>query len=413
MNPKLARILIATALLAVTACSKAPVLTPTATAEPTHTPAPTVTPAPPAFRPAPSTITVCADGCDFVTIQAAIDDPGTNTGDVITVTEPIHTEAGITVHKNVVIQGLGAGRTLVQAHPVAGQATDRVFLVSEEASATIQGLTIRHGHPITYPQSGGGVANYGRLSLERCMVRDNSANDGGGIFNHGVLTVINCTISGNTTEELAPPGYECASGGGIKNRFQATLALENCTISGNHALNKGGGLFVACEGRVTLTNCTISGNQAGGVGGGLFIKGALEMLHCTITGNRGSGPDVGIYVRSKLDFTNCIVAGNAGGDIFLGGPGGYKGKGAIGTNVNNWVGDGSCPSQYSGDPILGPLADNGGDTFTHALLPNSPAIDLVPASACSLATDQRGEPRSAHGGSGAPECDVGAFEWQP
>ena len=31
--------------------------------------------------------------------------------------------------------------------------------------------------------------------------------------------------------------------------------------------------------------------------------------------------------------------------------------------------------QINTDPVLGPLQDNGGPTFTHALLPDSPAID--------------------------------------
>jgi len=57
---------------------------------------------------------------------------------------------------------------------------------------------------------------------------------------------------------------------------------------------------------------------------------------------------------------------------------------------------------------LGPLADNGGPTMTHALLPGSIAIDAIPELMCEVAEDQRGEPRPAGG-----MCDIGAFELQP
>ena len=62
------------------------------------------------------------------------------------------------------------------------------------------------------------------------------------------------------------------------------------------------------------------------------------------------------------------------------------------------------------DPMLGPLQDNGGPTWTHALLPGSPAINQIPKAACEVETDQRGEPRPETGGT---MCDVGAFEVQP
>jgi hypothetical protein len=427
MNGTSLRFPMALLLLALSGCAKGPLPTATPTAVPTRTPAPTstplsptstplsptITPPSPAYEPDAVTITVGADDRDFVTIQDAIADAGTSPGDVITVIDPVHTEAGITVDKDVVIQGLGAGRTVVQAHAALSEAPDRVFLVPEGVTAAIKGMTIRHGHPTAFPQSGGGIANFGTLTLEKSIIRDNSANDGGGIFNHGLLTVTNCTISGNTADKVAPPGYECGSGGGIKNGFQGKLALNNCTISGNHAVGKAGGLFVACEGQAALANCTISGNQAEGVGGGLFVKGGTELVHCTVSDNASREPGGGIYVRSSLDFTNCIVANNWKEDIYLGGPGGFQGKGVIGTNVNNWVGDGSCPSEYCGDPMLGPLADNGGDTPTHALLPGSPAIDVLPMPACKVPADQRGEPRLSHISSLEPVCDLGAFERQP
>ena len=60
------------------------------------------------------------------------------------------------------------------------------------------------------------------------------------------------------------------------------------------------------------------------------------------------------------------------------------------------------------DPLLGPLQDNGGPTFTHALLPGSPAIDHIPAENCEVTTDQRGVARPQ-----GAACDIGAYELEP
>ncbi len=67
----------------------------------------------------------------------------------------------------------------------------------------------------------------------------------------------------------------------------------------------------------------------------------------------------------------------------------------IGTNAHNWVEDGGCSPEFSGDPGLDDLADKGGHSATRALPPGSPAVDVIPADACPLATDQRGYPRPA------------------
>ena len=112
---------------------------------------------------------------------------------------------------------------------------------------------------------------------------------------------------------------------------------------------------------------------------------------------------------------NTIIANDTGkGDnCVIGGPGDYRGKGTIGTNSHNLIEDGSCNADLSGDPMLDSLADNGGDTWTHALLPGSPAIDMIPAISCTLPTDQRGAPRPVVQTSSDTPCDIGAFELQP
>jgi len=402
------------ALLLAVACGQS---APESTQMPAPTPSPTVapqpTPFPPPFEPTPADVTVCNSGCDFRTLQQAIDDQRTAPGAVIALMDPVHTEAGIQLRKDVTIQGLGAGRTILQAHSDSQGAPDRVLVIPEGFRVTMSGLTIRHGNPHDQVRSGGGIANYGTLVLESSTVRDNMANDGAGIFNHGSLTLRRCAIYGNLADREAPMGYECGSGGGIKSGFQATLVMEDCTVQGNTALGKGGGVFVSCEGTTLMQNCSVSGNHAEGPGGGVYVKGIAELLHCTLADNSSKEDGGGLYVRGEATLSSSLLARNLKGDMVIGGEGGYKGTGVLHANAFNWVADGTLDQGFSGDPLLGPLADNGGSTLTLALLPGSPACDRVPASESGLVTDQRGQPRALQTGSRQPVCDIGAFERQP
>jgi hypothetical protein len=394
-------------LAAIAACATPPL---------TATPLPAVSPETAATA-APSTtglLTVCAAGCDFTTIQAAIDDAGTTTGDTITVTDATHTEMGITVDKDVTIQGQGAGSTTVQAHAVAGSATDRVFLIAEGATVTVKDMTIRHGQPTVCPQSGGGIMNLGTLTLEDSIVSRNTASSGGGIMNDGTLTITNSAVSHNTADGSGNRGTGRGSGGGIKNMV-GMLTIVASTISDNTTVWSGGGIKACCQGTVTLINSTVSGNRAARTGGGIHVRGTVALVHSTISGNRAAQNGGGVHVEGTLDYTHTIIANNTAGleapygigDCAIGD------EGTIGTNANNLVGDDSCSPDYSGDPKLDILANNGGDTQTHALLPGSPAVDAIPAADCMLTTDQRGASRPIPYISTRTPCDVGAFELQP
>ena len=107
-----------------------------------------------------------------------------------------------------------------------------------------------------------------------------------------------------------------------------------------------------------------------------------------------------------MELKNTIVANNLPVDCAVT---------AITSNDHNLDSDGTCylgqPHDLpNADPRLGPLQDNGGPTFTHALLFGSPAIDAGDDLVCP-ATDQRGEPRPQDGdGDGTYACDIRAFE---
>ncbi len=212
-------------------------------------------------------------------------------------------------HQDLVIEGPGAGILTI-----SGNDASNVFNVSGGATATIEGLTIAHGNT---QSGGGGIANFGTLTVTNCTISGNSAPNGtgftyggGGIFNIGTLTVTDSTISGNSS----PNRY----GGGISNR--GTLTATNCTISGNSAPNGPGGGMSIFDGTVNVTDCTISGNSATGAGllypgggGGFYqLAGELIVSDCTITGNSvsGSGWGGGIDSISAMTVTNSTFSGN-------------------------------------------------------------------------------------------------------
>ena len=76
---------------------------------------------------AATTWTVCASGCDYTSIKAAIAAPMTLEGDTLAITAGTYTEPGILVDKSLTLQGEDAATTIVQAAASRSAATDRVF----------------------------------------------------------------------------------------------------------------------------------------------------------------------------------------------------------------------------------------------------------------------------------------------
>lgn len=362
-----------------------------------------------------TTITVCSQNCDFPTIQEAIDASDPKAETTITLLEPIHTEAGIVINKDVIIQGQeGNERPIIQAHTDTKNAKNRVFLVEEGTNVVFKNLIIQHGRATFRLEiaSGGAIYNYGNLLLEKCLIRQNRADDGGGILNKGNLTLKNCTLSDNLADGRHPDlGFRCGAGGAIKSE-KGQLKVINCTIKGNEAAKTGGGIFVACKSTAKVENSTISGNAAHMNGGGIQVRGTLILNNSTVAQNTATRWGGGIYIHGKLEFSNTIIANNSKKDCHLITQHEYKGVGTIVTNIHNLIADQSCQADFSGDPQLGPLADNEGLTQTHALLPGSPAIDAIPAAECLTETDQRGKPRPGIVRSAAMPCDIGSFELQ-
>ncbi|MGB0385241.1 MAG: choice-of-anchor Q domain-containing protein [Ardenticatenaceae bacterium] len=255
--------------------------------------------------------------------------------------------------------------------------------------------------------NGGGVFNYndeyygsGRLMLNNSTVSSNSANgNGGGIYSENRLTLNHSTISDNEANQ---------NGGGIYSNANQPLTLNNSTISGNQTNLSGGAIYNAGkESTLNLSSVTISNNTAdsdgneSGDGGGLFnFIGVVTMQNTIMGANHDHSPTTqhpdcsSLSVLNSLgynliiqDLTSCPVGGDTTGNLI------------------------------DVEPNLGPLQDNGGPTWTHALLADSSALDAGNPAGCAdengslLSYDQIGLPRTLDGNAdGTARCDIGAYE---
>ena len=319
-----------------------------------------------------------------------------------------------------------------------------VRYLSDPSTVTLDSLKITGGD---HALAGGGILNNGaNLTLNNVIVTDNDANNGGGIQTVGMLTMNRCDISNNannpsgqstqgagiaiygkliiTDTVIHSNGKGDTIGGGLKNGLtgivtvnrstfysnagdrgaaihnSGTLDLVNTTVSGNAAQESGGGIFnfgrdwmssdVALKGaELSLTHTTITFNTAALTGGGIFNDGnGAITLHNTINGANfsTSGPDMHYVFASTIpEVAITRIGENLLSDL-----------------TNSTLTEG--PGIIVGNPMLGPLDNNGGITPTRALLAGSPAIDAC--SSTLIDTDQRGFPRPLGGGP-----DIGAYEF--
>jgi CSLREA domain-containing protein len=367
-----------------------------------------------------------------------------------------NTFGDLDVRDDLVIVGAGAGLTTIDASTLATR--DRVFEVLAASIArastrfSLDGLTVTGGvanhldntadrggamkldlgtnttltncnfignraptggAPFFRVGSGGAIHSDGNLTIDNCRFENNTATGFGGALNLNgagtLVTIRNSTLAGNSA------GF----GGAI--RMTRSVVVQNSTLVGNVARNAAGagqgGAIENTGGNLTLANVTVSDNDSVS-GGGIFSSGnaTTSLNHVTITlntANYGGGWHT-VAGTGLARIENSIVAGNTaalgsqGHDVF-------NAVSSLGFNlVGNALGSsGWVASDLLGvDPLLEALADNGGPTWTHALLNGSPAADAAnPNSA--LATDQRGElrPRDVNGDV-VFRADIGAYEVQ-
>jgi trimeric autotransporter adhesin len=414
-------------------------------------------------RAAPLEVTNCGPS-GLGSLAQAVADANTSSGETIvfgldcqgsavgtsTTAGKIVPSGPLTLNQSMTVDA--TGHTIV----VDGNNAQSVFVVNSGVTVTLKGLTIQHGSAV----NGGGVDNEGgTLTVANSTLSGNAATNsgggirslggaltvsnstlsgntttgsGGGIDAFGTLTVTNSTLSGNTATGGGGGGIEgsgtlsvtdstlsgnsALNDGGALDIFGGDLTVTNSTLSGNVVTNGGGGGIFTTSGRLTVTNSTVSGNSVSGSvsdGGGIGSEsGSVTVTNSTVSGNTAEERGGGIFdtgASGGVALSNTIVAGNSAGagpdlDGFIQ-SGGYNvigntsdAGGLIGTDLPNV------------DPKLDPAGptNHGGPTPTIALLPTSPAIDLVPTSASCPATDQRGTTRPQ-----GTQCDSGAFEYVP
>jgi len=318
---------------------------------------------------------------------------------------------------------------------------------ADDGATTIANSTISDNFA---SNNAGGIwaATDGTMTIADSSISGNSAGfSGGGIFSTGKTIITRSTVSGNSTDGV---GGGIRASGGVGESIYDFLAttITYSTISGNSAGENGGGIwaFSRFTDATTITNSTISGNSADNNGGGMYVDDGSggevgTISHSTITANvsdadqSGVGSGGGVFVRSGiLSVNHTIIAQNrdfsdVGADVtgFIGAVvepsfsliGNNQGSGLLEAAVGapdakgNLIGGSDFSTRI--DPRLGPLADNGGVTFTHALRTRSPAIDagdpaLVAGANGTPQYDQRGFPWRRISGA---RIDIGAFEVQP
>ena len=308
--------------------------------------------------------------------------------------------------------------TLSATQVVSNVANNGGGIYGRESTLALAHSTVAHNDAA---RSGGGI--YGRestLALAHSTVAHNdAARPGGGVYGLGTAASLSySTLFGNTAR---------AGGGLFIWGTGASVTVANSLVAENEADRGGGGLVVSDDALwLTIENSTFSGNRANGYGGGVSTRVPTTITHATITNNWAGteGDDLsgvgGLFAYQSgalVRLEHTILAGNVDRKNATDRDCRRWGAATVTSQGYNLVeAVGNCTFTSAGDisgqdPLLGPLQDNGGATWTHALLDGSPARDAGdPNFAPPPLYDQRGPtfPRLAHG-----RVDIGAFEVRP
>jgi hypothetical protein len=246
------------------------------------------------------------------------------------------------------------------------------------------------------------------LLVEDCVFQNNSAPDAAGALLHqaGRLTMTRTTFTGNVSGRDA---------GAVMLYLAAQTAISDSTFSANRAVRLAGGLWLVDSNPVTVTNSTFSGNRvegtsSSGQGGAMSVGGtsAVTVSHTTFADNFSSFVGGGIE-GANVTLRASVFSNNTSGIGFGRHCTPQAAEGGFNVQFpaqNPGSGDPNCTSGVLiADPLLGPLANNGGPTQTRALTGASPARDRVTSGCPPPSTDQRGSPRPIGAG-----CDSGSYE---
>ncbi|HEX5874419.1 MAG TPA: choice-of-anchor Q domain-containing protein [Pyrinomonadaceae bacterium] len=276
--------------------------------------------------------------------------------------------------------------------------------------------------------AGGGIfIEHGVFRMTRGSIRGNTGGGGGGITARAATHLDSVAITDNV---------EVGNGGAGVLVLGDVTSITNSLIANNTANGGDGGGILSGLGITRVTNSTISGNRSISAGGGVYnFNGQTTLVNVTVTGNRGDSDGNGSAFQNgggtagTLSMHNSIVAGNSSGpnaspvpNDATHAPDQSSSFNLIGVCIECGLINGANNNQLGvSDAGLGPLADNGGPTLTHALLPGSPALDAGSNAVIQNALfglpqllEQRGFNRIVDGpdGNATATVDTGAFEQQ-
>lgn len=319
----------------------------------------------------------------------------------------LYSDLAITSPDGITIVGPGADKLTL-----SGGGATRIFNIAEAARATIRGLTLKDGRTSGWAD-GGAIRNAGELILEDCVITASAAWSGGGIANLGTLTADRCLFRGNRTF-MPFTDHPSDHGGALYN--EGTATLRNSTFTGNES-HRGGALYNTGSGAITLVNCTLEGNEAqyGTAINSHNSSGTVTMSFCTVTRNLAPSrvaDHTAAMFGGNFNLKNCLIGGNFNSMTrsfgwLLNSP---TIKGVVLTDDDHYADEGMTVVDWA-DVQLGDLVDNGGPTPTMALGAGSIALNAAPDATDfdgnPVTTDQRGLPRPS-----GVKADIGAFEYQ-
>jgi hypothetical protein len=354
-----------------------------------------------------------------------------------------NTSAGFTLNKALTIRGQGATSTFIQASSTPGTAVNKSVFTTF-STIVFQNLTIRYGNATSSGSRGGGITNYGNLTLKNVILTQNknagtqgTANYvGGAIYSDQstTLTISSSTLSNNTVY-----GYAYGAGGLYVNQT-ATVNITGSTFSGNTGIayiptifpysyaDISGAISVFRSSPTIITNSTISGNSTNGYGGALNMQSeATTLTNTTVANNTAGYGAAGILWYSssagtKIYLENTILANNVSSstipDDFYSVDSGTSAS-AVQDNGYNIIeystnktfsGTGDITGNQTSLNLSNALADNGNPIAqTLALLLGSVAINagtstLANNSVAVPTYDQRGIARVGL-------TDIGSYEY--
>ncbi len=347
-----------------------------------------------------------------------------------------------TITSEIRILGRGWERTVIDggASRIGGRGV-ALFDISTGGALELDGVMLQNADSSW--EDGSTVWNRGSFEFRNSRAERNDARYGG-IFattDGGDSRFFQSTISENNCE-AGPDSFE-----GVILLKSGAVLIEACLIADNLCSEPGIGVaaVVNLSGVLDIKESLLEGNR-GDLGGAVSTGGTTRIVNSTLSGNRAESGSAIYHMAGELAIGFSTIAGNrttTGGaihssgsvrpiiqmNIIAGNIGPNCGGGGVKSRWFNIEDSNDCRLDGNGDqihtnPMIGPLAANGGLTDTYSLLQGSPAIDGGDPNECRwdwdghpaspddpVDWDQRGAFRPTDGdANGTAICDVGAFE---